>query len=49
MSIHIPLQTILPPLDKWENLHHFGLSGILVEVDKLISVLASLPKTVRAV
>lgn len=45
MSIHIPLQTILPPLDKWENLRHFGLSGILVEVDELISVLASLPKT----
>ena len=49
MSIHIPLQTVLPPPDKWQNLRHFGLSGILVEVDEPISVLASLPKTVRSV
>lgn len=44
----IPLRTIFP-IDKWKNLQHFGLSGFLVRVDDLLSVLAALPKTLRSV
>lgn len=44
----IPLRTIFP-FDTWKNLQHFGLSGFLVKVDDLLSVLAALPKTLRSV
>jgi hypothetical protein len=37
------------PFDIWKNLQHFGLSGFLVRVDDLLSVLAALPKTLRSV
>jgi hypothetical protein len=43
-----PLRTIFP-IDMWKNLQHFGLSGFLVRVDDLISVLAALPSTLRSV
>ncbi|KAF3391890.1 hypothetical protein DPV78_010658 [Talaromyces pinophilus] len=44
----IPLRMIFP-FDTWKNLQHFGLSGFLVRVDDLLSVLAALPKTLRSV
>jgi F-box domain len=44
----IPLRTIFP-IDTWKNLQHFGLSGFLVRVDDLLSVLAALPNTLRSV
>lgn len=44
----IPLRPFLP-LEKWPRLEHFGLSGFVVDLDDLISVLAALPATVRSV
>jgi hypothetical protein len=44
----IPLRNILP-IDKWKKLRHFGLSGLLVEVADLLSILATLPTTLRSV
>lgn len=44
----IPLQTFLP-IEKWPKLRHFGLSGFLVRVDNLLSVLKALPRTLRSV
>lgn len=46
----IPLKTILPTVsEKWKKLQHFGLSGLLVRGDDLLSVLADLPASVRTV
>jgi hypothetical protein len=46
----IPLKTILPTVsEKWKKLQHFGLSGLLVRGDELLSVLADLPTSVRSV
>lgn len=45
----IPLKTILPAVENWKKLQHFGLSGLLVQVDDLLSVLADLPPSVRSV
>lgn len=45
----VPLKTILPPVENWKKLQHFGLSGLLVQVDDLLSVLANLPTSVRSV
>lgn len=44
----VPLRMIFP-IDTWKNLQHFGLSGFLVRVDDLLSVLAALPKVLRSV
>ncbi|KAF7553416.1 hypothetical protein G7Z17_g3669 [Cylindrodendrum hubeiense] len=44
----IPLRTIFS-IDKWPKLQHFGLSGFVVRQADLISLLASLPPTVRSV
>lgn len=38
-------QKILTPSDKWQNLMHFGFSGIMVDIDELIAVLEALPST----
>lgn len=46
----IPSKTILPVVnEKWKKLQHFGLSGLLVRGDELLSVLADLPTSVRSV
>lgn len=45
----VPLQEIFPPMHKWKNLRHFGLSGIMVDIDELITVFGSLPSTLRSV
>jgi hypothetical protein len=42
-----PLRTIFP-IDKWQNLRHFGLSQFLVKQEDLLSLLASLPTTLRS-
>ncbi|XXG98633.1 1-pyrroline-5-carboxylate dehydrogenase [Hypoxylon texense] len=43
---HIPLLSIFPT-DKWSQLRHFGLSGFLVQQADVLSLLASLPWTIR--
>lgn len=45
----VPLQEIFPHIDKWQNLGHFGLSGMVVDIDELIAVLGALPSTLRSV
>lgn len=46
----VPLCDILPDIkEKWPNLRHFGLSGLLVHQDELLKVLANLPRSVRSV
>lgn len=45
----VPLQKIFPPSGKWQNLRHFGLSGMVVDIDELIAVLGALPLTLRSV
>ncbi|GAM43674.1 hypothetical protein TCE0_060r18676 [Talaromyces pinophilus] len=46
----VPLKTILPTIsEKWKKLQHFGLSGLLVRGDELLSVLADLPASIRSV
>ena len=45
---HVPLRTIIP-VDKWPRLRHLGLSGFLVQQTDVVSLLASLPPTVRSV
>jgi hypothetical protein len=47
MAHHIPLLTVFP-VDRWPNLHHFGLAGFLVTQDDLLSLLAALPPTLRS-
>ncbi|KAL1853801.1 hypothetical protein Plec18170_005193 [Paecilomyces lecythidis] len=44
----VPLQTVLP-IEKWQKLRHFGLSGFLVRSDDLISALSALPRTLRSI
>lgn len=44
----LPLRSIIP-VGKWQEIRHLGISGILVDVDELISVLASQPRTLRSV
>ncbi|KAH7108622.1 hypothetical protein B0J13DRAFT_579688 [Dactylonectria estremocensis] len=43
-----PLHAIFP-VEKWQRLHHFGLSGSLVTQDDVFSFLSTLPGTVRSV
>ncbi len=43
-----PLRSMLP-LETWQNLKHFGLSQLVVNVDDLLSALALLPMTLRTV
>ncbi|KAF3400542.1 hypothetical protein DPV78_005808 [Talaromyces pinophilus] len=45
----ISLQKIFPPSGKWQNLRHFGFSGMVVDIDELITVLGALPSTLRSV
>lgn len=45
---HIPLRSIFPT-DKWSKLRHLGLSGFLVQQADVLSLLASLPQTIRSV
>jgi hypothetical protein len=42
-----PLKTIFP-VDNWPRLQHFGISNMLVDLDDLISLLASLPPSLRS-
>lgn len=42
----IPLQTIVS-VEKWSNLHHFELSGLVM--DDCISLLKTLPRSVRSI
>ncbi|KAJ5709676.1 hypothetical protein N7493_009967 [Penicillium malachiteum] len=37
------------PIQKWTRLRHFGLSRYLVDEDDLVSLLQSLPSTIRSV
>ncbi|KAI0904127.1 hypothetical protein F4823DRAFT_628864 [Ustulina deusta] len=48
MENHIPLLSIFPT-DKWPRLKHFGLTRFLVTQADMISLLASLPLTIRSV
>lgn len=42
------LRTIFP-VEKWQDLRHFGLSNVLVREDDLLSLLALLPTTLPSV
>ena len=42
-----PLQTIFP-IDHWPRLQHFGISNLLLDLDDLIGLLASLPPSLRS-
>lgn len=44
----IPMRRLLP-IEAWPRLRHFGISGIVVDTDDTIEVLASLPQTLRTV
>jgi hypothetical protein len=44
----IPLRTIFP-IDRWQQLRHFGLSGFVVRQDDLISLLAAMPASLQSV
>lgn len=44
----LPLSSIIP-VGIWQKIRHFGLSGFIVDVDELISVLAAQPTTLRSV
>jgi hypothetical protein len=46
---HFVSLTTLFPVEKWQKLRHFGLSNFLVKQDDLLSMLASLPKSIRSV
>ncbi|KAI0809578.1 hypothetical protein GGR55DRAFT_689337 [Xylaria sp. FL0064] len=48
MEHFIPLLNIFPT-DKWPRLRHFQLSGFLVQQTDVVSLLASLPPTLRSV
>ncbi|KAI2469995.1 hypothetical protein F4781DRAFT_201683 [Annulohypoxylon bovei var. microspora] len=48
MEHHIPLRSIFPT-EKWPRLRHFGLSGFLVQQADVLSLLATLPATLRSV
>lgn len=43
-----PLQAIFPS-ERWARLQHFGISQMLVDLDDLINLLASLPSSLRSV
>lgn len=43
-----PLSTILP-IGKWPNLSHLGLSGAIVDIEDLMSVLSAQSSTLRSV
>ena len=45
----IPPPLTFFPVDEWKNLHHFGLSGALLRQQDLLSLLRTLPKTLRSV
>jgi hypothetical protein len=44
----VPLRTIFP-IDRWQRLRHFGLSGVVVRQDDLVSMLAAMPASLRSV
>lgn len=44
----LPLRSIIP-VGKWKKLRHLGISGLIVDIDDLISVLAAQPSTLRSV
>ena len=44
----VPLRTIFP-IDCWQQLRHFGLSGFVVRQDDLVSLLAAMPASLRSV
>jgi hypothetical protein len=44
----MPLRTIFP-IDRWQQLRHFGLSGFVVRQDELISLLAAMPASLLSV
>ncbi|KPM43235.1 hypothetical protein AK830_g3358 [Neonectria ditissima] len=44
----VPLRSIFPA-DKWPKLRHFGLSGFIVRLSDVVSLLAALPPTLRSV
>lgn len=37
------------PIHEWPKLKHFGLSGFIVQLDDLMSLLAALPETIRSI
>jgi hypothetical protein len=37
------------PIEKWPNLKHFGLSGLMVYTDDLLALLRDMPRTLRSV
>lgn len=45
---HVPLRRIFP-IQGWNRLTHFGLSGFLVRQDDLLELLSALPATLRSV
>ncbi|KAL7894265.1 hypothetical protein HDV63DRAFT_159318 [Trichoderma sp. SZMC 28014] len=45
----IPPPLTFIPVDKWQNLNHFGLSRALVRQQDVLSLLKALPKTLRSV
>ncbi|KAM0522940.1 hypothetical protein ACHAPE_001429 [Trichoderma viride] len=45
----IPPPLTFIPVDKWQNLNHFGLSRALVRQEDVLSLLKALPKTLRSV
>ncbi|KAI1053807.1 hypothetical protein LB507_007487 [Fusarium sp. FIESC RH6] len=47
-KVDFPLSTIFP-IDQWPQLEHFGVSGFIVDLDDLISLLVSLPPSLRSV
>lgn len=44
----LPLDSIMP-VGKWKKLRHLGISGLIVDIDDLIHVLAAQPSTLRSV
>lgn len=44
----VPLRTIFP-VDRWQRLRHFGLSGFVVRQNDLVSLLAAMPASLRSV
>ena len=47
-SHFMPLQSIFP-VERWPKLQHFGLSNFLITQSDVISLLATLPSTLRSV
>ena len=48
LNSFIPLRRLLP-IEAWPRLCHFGISGIVIDVDDTIEVLKGLPTTLRTV